>query len=669
VSIEVDDVFGLEYDRHIWARQVVSEKRRLKKKAPSAADFATAITGMSISDTARGSSTITLTIADPDWTLLDSGFFDTNEDGVLDAVEVNYPENSDLWWRLSQINVHSTTGATITMTFMERMAAALLHHRGPVKVSRAKRTRAEFMKMLTDKVKIQGGVDFHSRELHKKQPIEDTPSPVDEGDRKKRKDGGLNGNEKIKFKFWDGSTVTLNKQQLRNAEIVLDAAVKITDEERPVMALLCACIVEAPNFANPTGGDASSAGILQLLAMHGSLAFRRDIPNVVALFLRKGFWGRGGAIELARANPSWTVGRIAQTVQGSAFPDRYDRVKGGAEKVLAAYGGADFGGFSGDVYRKQYNFEVGTTTEPHETYWDAMNRLADEVNWRLFIDGEDIYYDSEMTLIKQKPVAIWQRDDPYVIDFDVTWDQRKIATDATMTVICNPFEFRAGEVVKLEGFGPASSGSTAKPKKLPGRWLIDTIERDRFTLSATITLRQPQSPKKEPASELARREARASTAGGVISGTPKHIIDKVALPIAAEAGITLTPEQVEAANARHSVAAGGGSGNISDHKGPPDRAWAADISNTTRSNFDRSAPTPEMDKVAKALAERFDIPWSGSGLAESHKKSKDGKTQYRFQLIYRTDAGGGHWNHVHIGVKIEYVSGSTGPQNLPGPNT
>jgi hypothetical protein len=45
------------------------------------------------------------------------------------------------------------------------------------------------------------------------------------------------------------------------------------------------------------------------------------------------------------------------------------------------------------------------------------------------------------------------------------------------------------------------------------------------------------------------------------------------------------------------------------------------------------------------LATRFGIPWHGAGLVSAEH---DG---YRFQLIYRTALGGGHFDHVHFGVR------------------
>jgi murein DD-endopeptidase MepM/ murein hydrolase activator NlpD len=105
---------------------------------------------------------------------------------------------------------------------------------------------------------------------------------------------------------------------------------------------------------------------------------------------------------------------------------------------------------------------------------------------------------------------IVRRRDPAVISFDCNWDVRKIATEATLELICSPFEFRAGDVLLLDGFGPGSSGSTATPP-LPGRWLVSDISRDRYALSSRVTLVQPTKPGKEPAHDREWKEADESS--------------------------------------------------------------------------------------------------------------------------------------------------------------
>jgi hypothetical protein len=119
--------------------------------------------------------------------------------------------------------------------------------------------------------------------------------------------------------------------------------------------------------------------------------------------------------------------------------------------------------------------------------------------------------------------------------------------------------------------------------------------------------------------------------------TAKQIIDTIVLPICNRSGIALTPAEVEAANASHGPTKGGGR---SDHQGPPDAAWAADMSN--------GVTTPQEDALAAALARQFRIPWSGAGLVSVTRGG------YRFQLIYRinTPQAGDHFNHVHFGVRV-----------------
>src|SRR5262249_35942228 len=146
-------------------------------------------------------------------------------------------------------------------------------------------------------------------------------------------------------------------------------------------------------------------------------------------------------------------------------------------------------------YRQQFNFQIGTEEEPKQSYWDGMTQLALDVNWRLFIDGRTVYYDSDMTLIKQKPIAIVRRQSEEVISFEATWDGRKVCTEMTIDLVCDPFQFRAGEVFKLQDFALLSTGSTAKPKALPGRWMISEITRNSDDVYSSFTLIQPTKPK------------------------------------------------------------------------------------------------------------------------------------------------------------------------------
>jgi hypothetical protein len=131
-----------------------------------------------------------------------------------------------------------------------------------------------------------------------------------------------------------------------------------------------------------------------------------------------------------------------------------------------------------------------------------------------------------------------------------------------------------------------------------------------------------------------RQQRQAARLGhGPIEGSPRHVIDTLALPLAAACGIHVSPATIAVWNARHGPTS---SGLRSDHQGPPDVAWAADLSNG-------GSPTPQMDELARRLAHRLDIPWSGSGCVNATHGG------YRFQLIYRAPD---HYDHVHIGIKV-----------------
>lgn len=117
--------------------------------------------------------------------------------------------------------------------------------------------------------------------------------------------------------------------------------------------------------------------------------------------------------------------------------------------------------------------------------------------------------------------------------------------------------------------------------------------------------------------------------------TPGQIVNRIALESQGLGFPHMTLEHVREANAAHGPTV---HGTRSDHQGPPSYAWAADISNG-------SSPTREMDEMARLIAKWFGGSWSGEGITDWWSGG------YRFQMLYRTDTGGNHWNHVHIGVR------------------
>ena len=77
--------------------------------------------------------------------------------------------------------------------------------------------------------------------------------------------------------------------------------------------------------------------------------------------------------------------------------------------------------------------------------------------------------------------------------------------------------------------------------------------------------------------------------------------------------------------------------------------WAADLSIGADIRGGGNAKGAAIgDKIARQLADRFGIPWDGSGIREV---TKDG---VRYQLIWRYEdpQAGNHYTHVHFGARL-----------------
>ena len=206
--------------------------------------------------------------------------------------------------------------------------------------------------------------------------------------------------------------------------------------------------------------------------------------------------GKGPKQQIsAICTSGWATSPVyCQSIQGTFRLLEGERIPQLGPGESATSGGPGGGSFT--TRNRPYTFEVG----PHEDYWEAATRLADEVDWALYLDGRVVYFDPEPIMLKQPPVTTIRRSAPSTLDFSLNWDRRNIATEMTVKVVCRPFAFRAGQTVQLEGFGPASVASTGKPE-YPGRWLIGEIVRNRFEPFSELRLKQPSRPLAEPAPE------------------------------------------------------------------------------------------------------------------------------------------------------------------------
>jgi hypothetical protein len=118
-------------------------------------------------------------------------------------------------------------------------------------------------------------------------------------------------------------------------------------------------------------------------------------------------------------------------------------------------------------------------------------------------------------------------------------------------------------------------------------------------------------------------------AGGGWGGS--YGIAKGFADIAVGHGLTSTSEK----RAKQKTTTGG----VSDHFEGNELAYAFDLSNGVK--------TPEMDKAAVEIAARLGVKYDGkSPLVLTVRRNG-----YRIQVLYRTQVGGDHNDHIHLGVR------------------
>jgi cell wall-associated NlpC family hydrolase len=474
------------------------------------------ITAISIERTIDGSSTVEITARDPDNRLFAGSRMwqpkPPKGKAAKNAIEYDYRGNAvvrpskrgqameiafdGIVFRLVKI---TKSGDDITLTFEDRTIYWLRRKVGARRAPRDKVTRAQFILSLLREIK-EDQIRFVCPELNVRQPIDSTSSrKVNTKSKASRKSSG---------RGLSGSGLTVQgRAATAEQKRIGERALAVADAEgagpKATLALIEACIVESA-IRNIPFGDSSSVGVLQLLNIHGSVQRRLDVEWVVKQFLTVGFTGRGGAISIAKRNPSMTAGQVAQAVQGSNFPTRYDQAANEARPWVDAYGGSggsvpesDAAG-SGTAYRS-YQF----AREADEDSWTAIQRLASEVGWRCFLMGRSVFYMSEQDLYRRDPQYTITPDDPAIlaVDFDVDWG--KPVSEATVSVVAGRWKCPPGEPVVMTGFGPPD-----------GRWLCVGWRRDYFSPVADITLRQPGRENLEPQAEQAGQSA---TDGSVVT--------------------------------------------------------------------------------------------------------------------------------------------------------
>lgn len=482
-----------------------------------------ALVGGEILRSMDGASRLTMEIDDPDRVILESGVLAKSSRGRVRRGLEEAPWQrigkvqlawEGTFWRLAGAPFE---GSKLTLEWEPEVIVKLRAHREHFRQQRTSYySQADFIAQVLRKAGVPVSVLF---DQGRRLPVKD------DDDRDSKARPGRRGIS-LNARLFGISGTPLGRDRIRNANRALRQAVKDGAGERATLALIEACLVEAPDFANPTGGDSSSVGILQLLDTHlnGSTSTnggRRDIELVVHLFLTQGFTGQGGAIALARSHPDWSPGRIAQACQGSAFPDRYEQQRENAEAILEAFGGTE----RTVTVRRHYTYHAGNHAGVKEDWFESVQRLADEIDYRCFESQGRFYFGSDVDLLRSQPVIAlverWKQSDP-LGTFEVgqfesgEWDYGHRASSLKFTAAMPDERAQRGTELRFNrwSFAPGHVADVRRMGPYTGRWLVFEIRQGITDELATFTLTKPSPPKPEPAARTSTITAPDPESGG-----------------------------------------------------------------------------------------------------------------------------------------------------------
>ena len=548
-----------------------SVAKSAKKGGVSEVELAERIGEIELETQILGASFIKVKIIDPELTLLNSGWLEVKE-GLLQPITVEFPEKSRWEWVICAVEASTQPGqANLEVTFESSTVAKMREYWGPKQAPPGTRTRAQFVRDLLS----EAGVGYVIPGLNVGQLLEEeeknelgtavVKSGIEEQHAKEaaNKASGVTHGAGITIKGAKPST-----GQLALINQVLGIAAKLNAGPLATEALLEACIQEN-DFTNNPGGGGTSSGLLQFTSSTAaSLGIEQlNVTQCVTAFLTRSYAagtssvGTGGAIAYAKAHPTASADQVAQAAQGSSFPEAYGQWAQEARNIITASGGLKSGG-EGNVTAESDVAQLtrGTPGNPDEDTFEAVNRLAAQVDWFAFtgqIKGqpERVYYMDGPELAKQKPAAYIDIQENYCINAKtgvkeygvvlmpttVTWDnttfeyrrthkvktrvqrRSKAAKPSTpseirLELVCGITDYRAGEVFVIRGFGPAN-----------GRWIVSDATRnclkDTFT---KFVLEPPVEPLPEPVATSTGAELTGENTSSVAGEAKKALAEQQA---------------------------------------------------------------------------------------------------------------------------------------------
>lgn len=587
------------------------------------------VTRADISQTLDEPLTVTLDVWDKERGLVQSGLLDNK-------LRISLGGQPFAMTRVSKV------GNLVTLEFEDAYVNALRQLFKPMKVTRGTMSRIGFVQKLLEEKgapKLQHYIDAGKpgSVTVEKNPL--ALQPVQE-----RKPGPF---ESTKVK---GAPST--QEQRDNMKVVLGHLFEKGASKDELIVTTMTVTAESRWINNP-GGSGSSVGLFQQTPEGG---YNFDRQN--RLLAADAFYER--LVKVMARLPGQPHYVYAQAVQGSGA----GKASGGAanygpwedeSKATVSAWNRAYGGSQSVVATSMYEFRRGGLDGSVETSWECLGRLADEVQYRRFIIEGIFYFLPDELLVGTGPrLTLSERSQGMLTSIDFDMDEGVDPQTATFSIHTEQWYAPVGTCIEITELGPANgiwlvnrtTGNLLQPNQQdielvrPRAVLTEPPNDQTLDLSENVGGgRSLQSVKGDP---NAASTAPGDSTGPIV-GTPKSIIDYIAIPIAAEAGVTKTIAGNDNDNAHHTHL-----GSASDHAGPPDFKWAADfgIGPDIRGGTNE-AGAAKGDAVAQALATRFAIPWTGEGISNATHSG------FRFQLLWRYESAqaGNHYTHVHFGVR------------------
>lgn len=511
-----------------FAKRVV---KSAKKGAVDEAELAARIQEIELETQILGASFLSVHIIDPELTLTNSGWLEVRE-GLLDTIEVEFPEGSKWMWTLCACEISTQVGANLEVRFESSLVKKMREYWGPKQAPPGTRTRAQFVLDLLSEAHIPSVIPG----LTKAQPLEEEEKgesgtiQVRSGIEKQKLEERVNktrGGGRGAYKI-EGAEPTA--QQIADVNTALKVAAQHRAPPAAVEALIVAGITEsgfkreASENNNPSNPH---KGIWQ-----SDVIPPEEVARQAEHFLIGGeSFAAGGAIE--RAKKGIPPARIAVEVEVGGSESRNEAALPEARVIIQASGGVSLGGSpeapaTGESDVAQLT--RGTPGNPDEDTFEAITRIASQVDWFAFthqVPGqpEVMFYEDGPELARQKPAAYIDIQENYLIDAhtgrkeygvvltptvgtidNTTYEYRrthKVKTrvqrrskaskpstpsEVRLDLVCAIDDYRSGDVFVIRGFGPCN-----------GRWIIS--DSTRHCLKDTFTkfiLEPPVEPLPEP---------------------------------------------------------------------------------------------------------------------------------------------------------------------------